>query len=89
MPEVVWAALDCPSGFAAGVGDTVMVLGRMAARVLARPRAGTAYCVVAWRDAPPEGRKRPAGSALLDVQGRALAVARAGWVTISRPEPAS
>jgi hypothetical protein len=34
LPEVVWAALDCPGGFAAGVGDIVMVLGRMAARLL-------------------------------------------------------
>jgi hypothetical protein len=85
LPEVVWAALDCPSGFAAGVGDAVMVLGRMAARVLARPRAGSACCVVAWRAAPPEGRKRPAGSALLDAEGRVLAVARTVWVTIPRP----
>jgi len=63
-------------------------VGRMAARVLARPRAGTASCVVAWRDGPPQGRKRPAGSALLDVQGGVLAVARTVWVTIPRPEPA-
>ena len=40
LPEVVWAALDRPSGFAIGAGDTVVVLGRMAARVVARPRAG-------------------------------------------------
>jgi hypothetical protein len=89
VPEVVWAALDCPSGFAAGAGDTVMVLGRMAARVVARPQAGTAYCAVAWREGPPEGRKRPAGSALLDVEGRVLAVARAVWVTIPRPGSAA
>ena len=85
LPEVVWAALDCPSGFAAGAGDTVMVLGRMAARVVARPQAGTAYCVAAWPEGPPEGRRRPAGSALLDVEGRVLAVARTVWVTIARP----
>jgi hypothetical protein len=54
-------------------------VGRMAARVLARPRAGTASCLVAWRDGPPQGRKRPAGSALLDVQGGVLAVARTVW----------
>jgi len=83
---VIWAALDCPSGFAAGVGDTVMVLGRMAARVLARPRADTAYCLVAWRVGAAAGRKRPAGSALLDAHGRVLAVARTVWVTIPRPE---
>jgi hypothetical protein len=88
LPEVVWAALDCPSGFAAGAGDTVMVLGRMAARVVARPQAGTAYCVAAWREGPPEGRRRPAGSALLDVEGRVLAVARTVWVTIAQPGPA-
>jgi hypothetical protein len=88
-PAVVWAALDCPSGFAAGVGETVMVLGRMAARVLARPRAGTTYCLVAWRGGPAAGRKRPAGSALLDAHGGVLAVARTVWVTIPWPEPAS
>jgi hypothetical protein len=85
---VIWAALDCPSGFAAGVGDTVMVLGRMAARVLARPRADTSYCLVAWRGGPAAGRKQPAGSALLDAHGGVLAVARTVWVTIPRPEPA-
>jgi hypothetical protein len=87
-PAVIWAALDCPSGFAAGVGDTVMVLGRMAARVLARPRAGRAYCLVAWRGGPAAGRKRSAGSALLDAHGGVLAVAHTVWVTIPRPEPA-
>jgi hypothetical protein len=85
---VIWAALDCPGGFAAGVGDTVMVLGRMAARVLARPRAGRAYCLVAWRGGPAAGRKQPAGSALLDAHGGVLAVARTFWVDIPRPEPA-
>jgi hypothetical protein len=88
MPAVIWAALDCPSGFAAGVGDTMMVLGRMAARVLACPRAGRAYCLVAWGAGAADGRKQPAGSALLDGNGGVLAVARTIWVTIPRPEPA-
>jgi hypothetical protein len=81
-PEVVWAALDCPGGLAV-MGDAVVVLGRMAARVLARPRAGTPYCLVAWPDGAPDGRKRPAGSALLDGRGGVLAVARTVWVTVS------
>jgi hypothetical protein len=81
-PEVVWAALDCPGGLAV-MGDAVVVLGRMAARVLARPRAGTPYCLVAWPDGPPDGRKLPAGSALLDGDGGVVAVARAVWVTLS------
>jgi hypothetical protein len=85
VSPVVWAALDCPSGFAAGVGDLVMVLGRMAARMMKRPCAGTPYCVVAWRAGPAEGRKRPAGSALLDDGGRVLAVAHTVWVTLPAP----
>jgi hypothetical protein len=80
-PEVVWAALDCPGGVAV-MGDAVAVLGRMAARVLARPHPGRSYHLVAWPAGAPEGRRRPAGSALLDGQGRLLAVARAVWVTI-------
>jgi hypothetical protein len=63
------------------------VLGRMAARVLARPRAGRAYCLVAWRGGPAAGRKQPAGSALLDARGGVLAVARTVWVA-PRPESA-
>jgi hypothetical protein len=43
---------------------------------------------VAGRAAPSEGRKRPAGSALLNGQGEVLAVARTVWLTIPRPEPA-
>ena len=44
-PEVVWAALDCPSGIAAGDaagldGDTAVLLGRMTASLAARPVAG-------------------------------------------------
>ena len=81
-PAVVWAALDCPGGLAV-MDDAVVVLGRMAARVLAPPRAGTPYCLVAWPDGPPDGRKLPAGSALLDGDGGVLAVARAVWVTLS------
>ena len=56
--------------------------------MLARPRADTAYCLVAWRTGPAAGRKQPAGSALLDAHGRMLAVARTVWVAIPRPEPA-
>jgi hypothetical protein len=87
-PEVVWAALDCPGGLAI-LDGAVAVLGRMAARVLARPLAGTPYCLVAWPNGAPDGRKRPAGSALLDGHGGVLAVARAVWVTVPAPEPAA
>lgn len=88
-PEVVWAALDCPAGIAAGeaaelTGGTTALLGRMAAQVTTRPRPGQACRVVAW---PVErhGRKLTAGSALLDPDGAVLATARTVWITVPRP----
>jgi hypothetical protein len=88
-PAVVWAALDCPSGLAAGEaaelpGDTSALLGRMTARVLARPRPGEACRVVAW-PVGRDGRKLTARSALLDAEGAVLASARTLWVTVPRP----
>jgi hypothetical protein len=86
--EVVWAALDCPGGVAAAEAAAVpagtpVLLGRMTARLGARPRIGTEYRMVAWllgRD----GRKLTAGSALLGPDGEVLAAARALWVTVAR-----
>jgi hypothetical protein len=86
--EVVWAALDCPGGMAAGEAaalpaDTAVLLGRMTARLAAPVRTGTGYGVVAWllgRD----GRKLTAGSALLGPDGQVVAAARAVWVTVPR-----
>ena len=88
-PEVVWAALDCPSGVAAGEAaelpdDTTALLGRMTAHVSARPRPGQECRVVAWPIAR-SGRKLAAGSALLDPGGAVLATARTVWITVPRP----
>jgi hypothetical protein len=88
-PEVVWAALDCPAGLAAGeaaglAGDTSALLGRMTARIVARPRPGDACCVVAW-PIGRDGRKLTAASALLDPAGAVLATARTLWLTVPRP----
>ena len=88
-PEVVWAALDCPSGLAAGeaaglTGDTSALLGRMSARLLARPRPGEECRVVAWPVAR-DGRKLTARSALLAPDGGAMATARTLWLTVPRP----
>jgi hypothetical protein len=87
--EVVWAALDCASGVAAGEaaelpGDTPALLGRMTAHVAARPRPGEACRVVAW-PAGRDGRKLAARTALLDADGAVLATARSLWLTVRRP----
>ena len=95
--EVVWAALDCPSGIAAaeaaGLGgepgwDTAILLGQMTATTLAaRPRVGDRCRVIAWPERR-DGRKLTAGSALIGPDGEVLAVAGAVWLTVPRPEQA-
>jgi hypothetical protein len=91
-PEVVWAALDCPSGIAAaeatGLGqDTAVLLGRMTASLTALPAPGDRCLVIAW-PGPRDGRKLLAGSAVLGPGGEVLAAASAVWLTVPRPVPA-
>lgn len=79
-PEFVWSALDCPGAYACGFGERgVLVLGRLAARVDAMPRAGERCVVVGW-PLGEEGRKAYAGTALYGEGGRLLGVARATWI---------
>ena len=82
--EFVWALLDCPGSFgiyADGVRpEGTYVLGRLAARIEARPHTGDQLVIEAWRIAH-EGRKLLAGSAVVR-DGRVLAVARATWLRI-------
>jgi len=79
-PEFVWSALDCPGAYACGFGERgVLVLGRLAARVDALPRAGERCVVVGW-PLGEEGRKAYAGTALYGGGGRLLGVARATWI---------
>ncbi len=90
-PEVVWAALDCPSGIAAaeaaGLGqEDLILLGRMTARLAVLPAPGGECRVIAW-PAGRDGRKLTAGSALLGPGGEVLAVAEAVWLTVPRPAP--
>ncbi|HEX8857951.1 MAG TPA: hypothetical protein VGC06_02460 [Actinomycetes bacterium] len=87
-PEVVWAALDCPSGIAAAdaadvPAGTAVVLGRMAATVGGLPRPGDRCRVVAWPLAS-DGRKLHAGSALLGSDGEVLAAATTVWIIVAR-----
>jgi hypothetical protein len=79
-PEIVWAALDCPGGWA--VDDFQregVLLGRMAARIDHLPGAGASHVLLGWRIGE-DGRKRHAGSALFTVGGDLLAAARSTWI---------
>lgn len=89
-PEFLWSALDCPTGFAcncdpqSGSFDkTPLLLGRMSARIEARPRPGECCIVTAWPTSR-DGRKRTAEAALHDEGGRLLARARATWIAVDR-----
>jgi hypothetical protein len=88
--EFVWAALDCPTGYAAVgarhlgmTGVEAILLGRMSARIEKRPRPGDPCIVVAWPTGR-DGRKLFASSALLSSDGEFLAVAQATWLLVDR-----
>ncbi|KAA0234208.1 MAG: hypothetical protein EDR02_10585 [Actinobacteria bacterium] len=84
VPEpIVWAALDCPSGWVHLGDGVVALLGRMTARLHSKVEAGVPYVVVA-ESAGAEGRKRYSRSALFTGEGEAVAVARATWIVVER-----
>lgn len=84
-PEIVWAALDCPSAVAAaGLSDdpgAPAVLARLTASLEAPLRAGEPHIVLSW-PLGADGRKREAGSAILDLDGIVRARARALWIQL-------
>jgi len=80
-PVMVWAALDCPSGWSVILPGSPMLLGRMSCRIDELPAPGEAHVVQGWR-VGGEGRKALTGSALYDASGRVLAVAQATWIAI-------
>jgi hypothetical protein len=89
-PEFLWSALDCPTGFACNCDQqssafdkTPLLLGRMSARIEARPRPGDHCIITAWPTGR-DGRKRTAEAALHDETGKLLAVARMTWIAVER-----
>ncbi len=81
-PEFLWAALDCPGGWAViGAGRRQVLLGRLTARVAPRIRAGERCTVIAWA-LGADGRKLGAGSALFGADGECAGAARATWIEI-------
>ncbi len=78
--EIVWAALDCPSGWAIDqFSRRGVLLGRLAARLLAPVEGDATYVALGWPQGE-EGRKRFAGSAVYSEDGRLLAYARSTWL---------
>lgn len=85
--EFVWAALDCPSGFAVALlGDDQppILLGRMSAMLLAPVPVGQDVVCTGWVIDRTE-RKLIGGSALFSASGTLLATATAVWIVVNQP----
>lgn len=81
-PELVWAALDCPSYAPSMWSDEPVLLGRLTAELLAPVPIGEEVVAVAW-ETGREGRKLHSASALIDTGGKLLARARALWIRVA------
>jgi hypothetical protein len=80
-PALVWAALDCPGGWAVIAPGRPYVLGRMSATVSALPRSGD-ECVVVGACEAVRGRKAWVATSLYGPAGDLLAAARATWIEV-------
>jgi hypothetical protein len=85
-PELVWAALDCPTSapvanFGAG---PPMVLASLAARIGCPVRVGEPHTILSWGLAV-DGRKRRAAAALYDSEGILTCASRALWIELRQP----
>lgn len=80
-PEITWAALDCPGGWAAGIKQHPMVLGRMTGWLARRPRAGE-RCLLLGEPRGTQGRKHHAATTLYGSDGDLLGRAEQTWITI-------
>jgi hypothetical protein len=82
-PELVWAALDCPtSAPVANFGEgPPCVLASLAARLGCPVRVGEPHTILSWRT-EIEGRKRRAAAALYDSEGIFICASRALWIEL-------
>jgi hypothetical protein len=82
-PELVWAALDCPtSAPVANFGEgPPCVLASLAARLGCPVRVGEPHTVLSWR-IDVDGRKRRAAAALYDSDGILTCASRALWIEL-------
>jgi hypothetical protein len=78
---VTWAALDCVGGWAGDLGERLMVLARMTARLDSLPLIGEEHVVVGMGRGR-EGRKTWTSSTMYDSGGRVVASAEHLWVAV-------
>jgi hypothetical protein len=82
LPEIMWAALDCPGYFGAAPDDWPRaLLGRMTAELGEPVLAGERCVVIGW-SLGREGRKIHAASALFGADGSLRGKARQTWIVL-------
>ncbi|WP_329110238.1 hypothetical protein OG792_15090 [Micromonospora sp. NBC_01699] len=81
-PELLWAALDCPGGWAIIATGRPYLLGRIAVRIGRLPVPGD-RCVVVGALAATQGRKALVYTTLYAPDGAELARARATWIAVA------
>lgn len=80
--EFLWAALDCPGGFAfPAPAEGAVLLGELEAGRLAEVAVGERCVLVAWEIAH-DGRKHRVGTALYGQDGSCRGVALATWIEV-------
>jgi hypothetical protein len=82
-PVHVWAALDCPGGYAIAARSPQagrQMLGTCTASLRQPLAPGERYIVSGWEIAPPAGRKRFMGVAIHDAGGGLRACASQIWI---------
>jgi hypothetical protein len=80
-PELVWAALDCPGGWACGIAEREIVLATMTASIRDLPAVGEPHVVMAWPHGQ-DGRKYFSGTCLYTAGGRLVAQSDAVWISV-------
>ena len=81
-PEFLWAAMDCPTGFAAGFPTAGrLVTGRLAVQQLKNVRTGAQCVLMSW-PLRVEGRKHFSAGCLYQ-NNEVCAVAKAIWINTS------
>ena len=84
-PEIVWAALDCPTAAPAVPADApASVLARMRARLGEPVRAGETHVVTSWLRGH-DGRKHLGACAIQGPDGRVRAYSEGLWIELRDP----
>jgi hypothetical protein len=79
--EQSWAAMDCPGAWAADIGERMMVLGTMTARLDRLPVVGEEHVVVG-EVREVKGRRSMTATTLYDAAGGLVGTAEHVWVSV-------